>query len=713
MSGARRALPLLLGALLALLALAAPATAAPSPAVAATATPTPAPSPASTLPVRVQILEVNPTVLRPGEDLTVRVRLTNRSGEEIAAPRARVHLERIRPGTRADLQRWLAEPTEPNRRGRVGAPVADARADEPLAAGASVELTATVPADAVGLLDRPDTWGARGLAVEVLDTRGVRAGIQRSFVLWATDGDVAQARLSVLAPVVGSAPVPPGADATSPGPSLSELVRPGARLGTVLELARRTPDVALAVDPALVDTARTADGDVATWVDELLAASVGRDVVGLPWSDPDLAALAHADAPALLDVATAASAEAAEREVEQGTPLAARTDVLWAPGPVTDQDTLDLVAASGASTVVLGPDDLPTDADAAGARTVVPVTGGTLTALVPDATLTDLLVSPEDLDPDATRATVVQRVLAEMSVLARGSTDGPAHVLVVLPRDVTPDVTRVEDVLSAVQASPWSRTAPLTALLGSADVGVDRAAAPASVTAPDELTPEQVRRLVDAREAAIAFADVTDDPSRLLSGVDAAVLAPVATAWRAAPEDRQRVVDEVVDDVDARRVGLTLAQTSARNIISATSEVRFSVRNDLPAAASVQVVTTPRKACLRTEPSPTVVVPADGEQFVPVQVHAIANCEVVVEAVLTSAAGEPLADPVTFVVRASPTIESVGTAVVGALLAVGLVLGVVRTVRRGQSARRGARRLEGDEGTRPLPVLGGHPDGDA
>ena len=67
----------------------------------------------------------------------------------------------------------------------------------------------------------------------------------------------------------------------------------------------------------------------------------------------------------------------------------------------------------------------------------------------------------------------------------------------------------------------------------------------------------------------------------------------------------------------------------------------------------------------------------------------------------------------TFVVRASPTVESVGTAVVGVLLAVGLVLGVVRTVRRGQSARRGARLVHDDEGTRPLPVLGGSPEVDA
>jgi hypothetical protein len=56
----------------------------------------------------------------------------------------------------------------------------------------------------------------------------------------------------------------------------------------------------------------------------------------------------------------------------------------------------------------------------------------------------------------------------------------------------------------------------------------------------------------------------------------------------------------------------------------------------------------------------------------------------------------------------APTITSVGTIVVGVLLAVGLVLGIVRTIRRGQSGRRGSR-VDPDKPA-PLPVLGGPED---
>ncbi|MBO3095093.1 DUF6049 family protein [Cellulomonas dongxiuzhuiae] len=707
----RAASSILLAALVTLLglgALAAP-TASAVPAPVGLTTPTPTPTRDDALPLRVQITEVSPAVLRPGEDLVVTARLTNTSADQIVDPRVLVHLERIRPGSRADLQVWLDEPLTGQ---RVGNRVAQATTATALAPGTSVDVAVTVAADSVGLLDRPDTWGARGLAVQAV-AGGQRIGLQRSFVLWATESDdVPQARVSVLAPVIGPAPVPADLDLPAPGPTLSELVQPGGRLDSMLAIARTSPDVALVVDPAVLASARAGTDATAAWAGDLAAAAVGRDVVALPWSDPDLTALAHADAPGLLDVAVETSATAVTTAVDGGRPLSARTDVLWAPGPVTDQSTIDLAARSGASVLVLSPDDLPEDVEAAGARSELTSSAGTIAGLVPDATLTTLLADPAELMPDPTGATVVQRVLAELSVLARGSDQGLQHVLIAFPRDADPDADLVERVLAAVQGAPWSRTAPLTALLGARGSTDEAEAPPATVDVPDALAPAQVQRLVGARDATVAFATVTEDAGPLLAGVDTAVLAPLATAWREEPTLRGRLVDAVVDAVDARRVGLTLARASAQYLVSANNTVRFSVRNDLPADAAVRVQTTPRKACLRIEPSETVVVPAGGEEVVPVAVHAIANCEVVVEAVLTSTDGTPLAEPVTFVVRASPTIESVGTAVVGVLLAVGLVLGVVRTVRRGQSARRGARRVHDDAGTRPLPVLGGTPEGD-
>src|SRR5690606_15645345 len=148
----------------------------------------------------------------------------------------------------------------------------------------------------------------------------------------------------------------------------------------------------------------------------------------------------------------------------------------------------------------------------------------------------------------------------------------------------------VGDVLDAVQAAPWSRTAPLTALLGATGAGADdRDAPPALVVDPAELPVTDVQRTAEARRATRAFADVTDDADTLLTGVDVSSLAPLAVAWREDTRAREQLVDAVVSAVDARRVGLTLARTSTQRFVSADNTVRFSVRNALPTAAQVRV----------------------------------------------------------------------------------------------------------------------------
>ncbi len=128
----------------------------------------------------------------------------------------------------------------------------------------------------------------------------------------------------------------------------------------------------------------------------------------------------------------------------------------------------------------------------------------------------------------------------------------------------------------------------------------------------------------------------------------------------------------------------------------------MTVSNDLTVPVAVRLTVQPGKPCLEAEEVPTLQVAAKSTKVVPVTLHARANCDVVVVSRLTAADGTPVSEPVAFTARVTPTIEGVGTIVVGVLLAIGLVLGVVRTVRRGQSARRGSR-VEAEQPP-PVPV---------
>jgi len=115
----------------------------------------------------------------------------------------------------------------------------------------------------------------------------------------------------------------------------------------------------------------------------------------------------------------------------------------------------------------------------------------------------------------------------------------------------------------------------------------------------------------------------------------------------------------------------------------------LTVHSDLRQTATVWVKLLPSKACMSVPSAPTpATVAAGSDAVVAVDVRANANCDVKVEVHLVSADGTVVAAPAQFSARLAPTIENVGTAVVGVLLALGLVAGIVRTVRRGQSGAR-------------------------
>lgn len=655
--------------------------------------------------IRVMIDQVAPSVLRPGQDLTVVATLRNEGAAPVENATAGLRLYRMRPASRAELESWVT-----GEGGAVGARVVS-QPGLTIPAGGQVQVQLTLPAARVGLLDQPDVWGPRGLAVEVAGANGRRLGVQRTFALWRPDEALPQVRVSLLAPVTG---VAPGASATEPaspadGDALVRAVEAGGRLDALLALAAADRDVELAVDPSLLAAAKAAGARPAQWAAGMSQALTLRSGLALPWGDPDLAAVAHAGAPELL----AAAMDLSKSEGLDGAP--ARTDVLWAPGATADHRTVEAAAAAGARGLVVGVDTLQAADAVTTARVDVATDSGRVGVLVPDRLLTQLFVAPDQVEPGATLATTVQRLLAEIAVLAHDGAPGTHDLLIAPGRDWTPSTQLVTALMSALRAAPWSRVVPVSALLGGADDGAEREPLPQSAASGDELSGDDVRSLATTRADTLAFAAAIDDEGSLTAGLDQQVAAPLSVAWRADPAGRALLVQAVVAHTQSARTGLSLAPAPDLNVISANAPVRFVVQNGLAVPATVSVHVLPRKACLRPVHSDPVTAEPGASSPITVTLVAAANCDVVVDVLLVGADGLSVGQGVQFTARVAPTIEDVGTVVVGALLAIGLLLGIVRTVRRGQSARRGARRAEED--SPPLPVLGGevpaaHHEGD-
>lgn len=671
------------------------------------------------LTVDVSVTAVQPQVLTVDQDLTVKAVVRNTGDTAIEQPRATLRISRYRLASSERLAAWTGSAPGDD----AGSPVQTVELDAPLEPGASAEVTLTVPATSVGLLRSASAWGPRGLSVELSD-RSRRVGLERTFLLWAPSedpADLSQVQVGVLAPVVGdgltsedldaieTAADAAAAEASGSGDSaateapgsgdaadtsvassidaLEALTSSGGRLDSLLQVLSGQSAVTWAVDPALLDQA-AAGGDAArAWLQRLSTEAARAQVMALPWSDPDIAAIAHASESSLLDVALGISSPASAQVLGDSP-----ARLLWTADATLDEETAALAASAGAGPLVVGSSTRVSDADSPfpelTARVDVETASGEAAALVPDATLNALLADPDSVQPGATPATVAQRILAETAVAARAGAQSGSTLLITAPRSWEPDVALVQAQLKALAAAPWVETASVADL--AAQNG-ETATLPRTTSSSSELSPAHVNALGGARDDVAAFSQVVPDPALLLEGLDRRLLAPLAVAWRSDLAERKAFVDTVLDEATERRSGLTVLLSEQVTVAASSSQIRLVVRNALDQPATVRVEMLSRQSCLTATASPVTTVAAASEEVVTVDVRATSACDVMVDVVLRADDGTLVSAPVAFSARVTPSIEDVGLSIVGALLAAGLVAGIVRTVRRGQTAHRGAR----------------------
>jgi len=673
----------LLGGLLGAGVLLAPTVTAASPAAAAT-TPTPTPSASSPieLPARIDVTDVMPQTLRPGDDLVVRATVHNTGNNQLADPRATLRIKRVLISTRSALDQW----TNSGATDSAGTVVQTVALGAPLAPGTQEDVELRVPASALALATGPTAWGPRGLSVEVTDA-GRRQGLARTFTVWLPTDAVQSTRLSVAIPLTGDAVDPTATDAAAVSPQT--LIR----LDDLLAVTKDHPEVAWVVDPALLATVAAGAGppgtpasgaDVRTLASGLTAAAAGRDVFALPSLDPDLAALAHADAGDIAATATALAASASLPVI--GTPP--RTDLAWPADPVPDRATVMLAAQTGAHAVVvtgagLAPRDLtytPTG------RATVKTAAGDVAALVADPILTDLLTEPTG----QTAATAAQRMLAETAVVARERPNDPRHVLLAPDRGWRPDVAVARAQLAALATAPWITLSPLSTLIGTADPRVTRDTLPEKATVERELPPAEIGALRTARTQLATFATVVPDPKALLKGADAQVLAPASVAWRLAPRGRTTVVNAVIANLATRSTGVAVVPGSVLNLISQSGTFPVGLRNVLDQDATVQVALVPANRLLVVAADQTVTVPAGSEMQARIPFRAVGSGDVRVQVTLLAPGGAPISGPSSVTVRVRADWENLGTAGVAGALGLAFLFGIGRTIRRGKTAKRGA-----------------------
>jgi hypothetical protein len=443
----------------------------------------------------------------------------------------------------------------------------------------------------------------------------------------------------------------------------------------------------------------------------------------LPYLDADVAALAHADADDLLDLATSRGARVAR---DTGLPGSAAALLTWPATDLPDRATAAFARSQGARAVVVGPGELlppavltytPTG------RATVETPQGEMAALVPDERLSDGIRTgslvlgedgPRDDDAQRTPATAAQDLLAELAVITRERPTDGRHVLATLPRDWSPDAAVVDAQLTALDDAPWVRLEPVTALVGAADPGVDRGTLPRSVVGEREVPDGLLADVAASVAERAALAAMVERPDALLGDGDLEMLAPASVAWRERPRERDALADGAAARTATLREAVAVVPGSDLTIIATSAGMPVRLTNTLDQDVSVVVDLRPDSARLRSDGAVAATVPADGETVVQVPVHAIQSADVGVTIEVRTADGVLVDDDTVIAVRVRADWEGIGTAVIGAVLALGLVVGLVRSIRRGRTGRRARPQLDSGpdalspeevaEATRPADV---------
>ncbi|WP_454042251.1 DUF6049 family protein [Cellulosimicrobium sp. Marseille-Q8652] len=632
--------------------------------------------------VTVTVDALSPGVLPAGGTLALTATVANGTDRTLETPVVDLGVQRGAAVTRSALDAWATADAS-------GLPgnLAARETPDPIAPGATVQVSFSVTAAELGLGTASD-WGPRGLAVRVSDG-GERLAVQRTFVVWAPSGDVAPVRLSVLAAVTGP-PVDP--DPETYDDALSDAVgtedEPG-RLHRVTGATGATSQVGWVVDPALVAAAQASpDPAVTRWASGVLTAAEQRTTFALRAYDPDVAAYAHANV-ALPEGTPLPGADPVPAVPEEPPATAAwRTDLAWPAETVPDVPTVTLAAASGASTVVVGGDALAPDSSLTYTPTGsarVSTSAGDVTALVPDPVLTGLLAAGGSAEPVTT-----QRLLAETAVIARERPADLRNVLVALPRAWDPDPAAFTARLAALGSAAWVDVVPVDDLLAAPVPEVGRTALPESSPAADEMPTTELRALVRSRDDLAAFATVAPDPAALTRPLETGFVTPTSVAFRTAPPARSDAVRQAEQAARSVTGSISIVRGSSILLLAEQQSLPVRLQNDLAQDAVVQVVLRPDEPRLKAPDRETATIPAGSEVTVQVPVEAAGSVNVVVDVEVVSAARPDVrvAEPQQFVVRVRADWESVGTVVVAVLLAVGMVAGIWRTVRRGRSPRR-------------------------
>ncbi|MEU6222201.1 DUF6049 family protein [Streptomyces sp. NPDC047042] len=554
-------------------------------------------------------------------------------------------------------------------------------------------------------------------------------GIQRTFLPWQPDEADTRTRTTYLWPLISTvhmtAETGPGEQQTPVflNDDLTAEISPGGRLEQMLSLGRNL-DVTWVIDPDLLasvdamigsygiqnadgtNTPGTGQAVAKQWLAELQDAVAGKEVVALPFADPDLASIAHngKNVTGTLNHLKNAT-DVAATTVETILHITPSTDFAWPASGAVDPSIVKIATSAGADKVIVRSDSLKETGDLPYTPSAARPIGGGTTAVVADMRLSTAFQG--DMTNAGSATLSVQRFLAQSLTATLQS--NKQRTVVVAPQRM-PSASQAQTMAKAIsdlQNSTWSQPQELTA---TADTKPDPGAntkVPAASSYPAALRRQQVPESAFARIAATQgeldkFKIILTDKTRVETPFGRAINSEMATSWRGRSSEAHDFRESVKSYLDELTEQVKLIDKSETKLSGGSATIPVTVQNNLvqPVDNLVLRVTSTNPTRLKIGnddyQEQSVAVSGGHSQSVKFTTTSNANGPITVTAQLYTKDGQKYGAPVSFEVRVTE-FTAMAMLVIGGGFLLLVLAGLRMYTQRKRAAARRAEEPPGNE----------------
>ena len=477
-----------------------------------------------------------------------------------------------------------------------------------LTPGVAEPFSISVPADALELGDS----GVHQFAVSLSGETSAQPweqvlGMERTFLPWQSGEADTKTKTTYLWPLISTAHMTAETGSNEQqtpvflNDDLAKEISPGGRLEQLLTRGKDL-DVTWVIDPdllasvdAMTRTYRVRSGDTTRagthqavakqWLAGLQEAVADKEVVALPFADPDLASLAHNGTSVTGSLSHLNEAtDVASTTVRTVLHVTPSTDFAWPVEGAVDPSIVKVATSAGADKVIARSDSLQETGSLSYTPSAARPIGGGTTAVVADERLSTAFQG--DLTKASTSTLAVQEFLAQS--LALGLQTDKQRSVVVAPQRM-PSARQAQamaEALTALQSGNWSQSQELTAAAAAKPDPAATTTVPSTSRYPSSLRKQELpgsafQEIATTQDKLDNFKVILSDQSRVVTPFGRAANREMSTSWRGRATEAGSFRSDVEVYVDGLTDQVKLIDKSETKLSGRSATIPVTVQNNL------------------------------------------------------------------------------------------------------------------------------------